>query len=187
MTTLYAFRNTPDAGSPYGGLVAGASGNLYGTTYEGGANGLGAVYELISEGARYRERVLYSFRGGSDGSASTSTLIFGAPGVLYGTTSAGGGSCDCGTIFSLNVKSKKEQVLHAFGSGADGAYPYYGMTMDSRGNFSAQRSPAEAPVKASSSSSRPSVTRPGRGSARRPSHLARTCAGIHVVFLRIVK
>lgn len=135
LMTIYAFKNTPDAGSPYGGLVADASGNLYGATYEGGANGLGAVYELSPDGARYSERVLYSFRGGADGSASTSTLIFGTPGVLYGTTSAGGGSCDCGTIFSLDVKTRKEQVRHAFGSGGDGAYPYYGMTMDSRGNF----------------------------------------------------
>ena len=126
----------PMPASPYGGLVADATGDLYGTTYEGGVNGLGAVFELISEAARYRERVLYSFRGGSDGSASTSTLIFGAPGVLYGTTSAGGGSCDCGTIFSRKCEVEErtsDARLRQFG--ADGAYPYYGMTMDSRGHF----------------------------------------------------
>jgi uncharacterized repeat protein (TIGR03803 family) len=136
LTTLYAFEGTPDAASPYGGLIADTSGNLYGTTYYGGANGLGTVFELVKRGGNvYRERVLYSFRGGNDGSSSTSTLVFGAPRHLYGTTSAGGGSCDCGTIFELETKSGKEKVLHVFGASGDGAYPYYGLTKDSSGNF----------------------------------------------------
>ena len=45
-TTLYAFKGTPDAASPYSGLVADASGNLFGTTYYGGSTGAGAVFEL---------------------------------------------------------------------------------------------------------------------------------------------
>lgn len=134
--TLYAFKGTPDAGYPYGGLVADASGNLFGTTYYGGANGAGAVYELVrNKRGGYRERVLYSFKGGSDGSYSTSTLIFGTSGSLYGTTSSGGGSCDCGTIFSVDPKTGAESVVHAFGASGDGAYPYYGMTADAGGNL----------------------------------------------------
>jgi uncharacterized repeat protein (TIGR03803 family) len=136
LTTLYAFAGSPDAASPYGGLVADSTGRLYGTTYYGGANGMGAVFELIPRThARYRERVLYSFKGGSDGSSSTSTLVFGSSGELYGTTSGGGGSCGCGTIFAVNAASGKERVLHAFGASGDGAYPYYGLTLDSSGNF----------------------------------------------------
>lgn len=134
--TLYAFKGTPDAGSPYGGLIADASGNLYGTTYYGGAAGLGAVFELMPRPrGGYRERVLYSFKGGADGSSSTATLILGGSGALYGTTSAGGGSCDCGTIFKVNASTGKEQVLHAFGSGTDGAYPYYGLTAGAHGTL----------------------------------------------------
>lgn len=135
-TTLYDFKGKPDAASPYGGLIADASGNLYGTTYYGGANGLGTVFELKAlAGGKYRERVLYSFKGGSDGSSSTSTLLFGSSGQLYGTTSAGGGSCDCGTIFRFDPASRKETVLHSFGTGIDGAYPYYGLTADGSGNL----------------------------------------------------
>ena len=136
LTTLYAFKGMPDAASPYGGLIADTGGNLYGTTYYGGTNGLGSVFELApGSHGKYRERVLYSFRGGSDGSSSTSTLAFGGSGDLYGTTSAGGGSCGCGTIFKVNPTSGKEKVLHRFGTGTDGAYSYYGMTADASGNF----------------------------------------------------
>jgi uncharacterized repeat protein (TIGR03803 family) len=79
--------------------------------------------------------VLYSFQGGGDGSSPTSTLLVGAAGRLYGTTSAGGGSCDCGTVFRLDATSGSETVLHSFGSSGDGAYPYYGLTQDSSGNL----------------------------------------------------
>ncbi|MGA8534457.1 MAG: choice-of-anchor tandem repeat GloVer-containing protein [Candidatus Tumulicola sp.] len=135
LKTLYAFKGMPDAASPYGGLVADASGNLYGTTYYGGANGLGSVFELVARAGGYHERVLYSFQGGNDGSSTTSTLIFGTSGDLYGTTSAGGGTCDCGTIFKVNPNTGRETVLHRFGSGTDGAYSYYGLTQDASGNM----------------------------------------------------
>jgi uncharacterized repeat protein (TIGR03803 family) len=135
-TTIYAFKGAPDASSPYGGLIADASGNLYGTTYYGGIDGLGSVFELVAKtDGRYRERVLYSFQGGNDGSSPTSTLAFGGSGELYGTTSAGGGSCDCGTIFELALPSGSESIVHRFAGGADGAYPYYGLTTDASGNF----------------------------------------------------
>ncbi len=136
LTTIYAFKGVPDAASPYGGLVADAAGDLFGTTYYGGANGVGSVFELTPSGhGKYRERVLYSFLGGSDGSYSTSTLVFGSSNTLYGTTSMGGGSCDCGTVFKVDANSGTEQVLHSFGSGTDGSYPYYGLTPDGSGNF----------------------------------------------------
>lgn len=135
LTVLYAFQGGTDATSPYGGLVADAAGNLYGTTYYGGASGLGAVFKLAHSGKGYREHVLYSFKGGNDGSSSTSTLLFGKGGDLYGTTSAGGGECNCGTIFRVDPKTGKEKVLHGFGTGSDGEYPYYGMTADANGNL----------------------------------------------------
>jgi uncharacterized repeat protein (TIGR03803 family) len=116
-------------------LVADPAGDLYGTTYYGGSGGLGTVFELAASGhGRYRERVLYSFRGGSDGGSPTATLVLKS-GELYGAASAGGGSCGCGTLFKVNATSGRESVLHAFGNGSDGAYPYYGLTLDGDGNF----------------------------------------------------
>jgi len=132
LVTLYAFKGEPDAGFPYGGVTTDAERNLYGTTYFGGANGAGAVFKLSGTG---KERVLYSFKGGSDGSASTSALYFDQQqGKLYGTTSTGGtAGCDCGTVFDLGRSG--EAVLHRFTNTPDGAYVYYGLTADASGNL----------------------------------------------------
>lgn len=140
LSTLYGFAGKPDAGSPYGGLIADAKGNLYGTTYYGGANGLGAVFELTrGSNGKWKESVLYSFKGGKDGSATTTTLLFDKAGNLYGTTSMGGDTgCDCGTVFKLAPSSGgkwKESVAHRFTSTPDGANPYYGLASDKAGNL----------------------------------------------------
>ena len=45
LTTLYSFTGS-DGARPYAGLIADASGNLYGTTSSGGANGYGTVFKL---------------------------------------------------------------------------------------------------------------------------------------------
>jgi uncharacterized repeat protein (TIGR03803 family) len=140
LITLYAFRGQPDAAFPYGGLIADARGNLYGTTYYGGTNGAGTAFQL-SPGpttAEWRDSVLYSFQGGSDGGSPTSTLLFDAAGNLLGTASAGGDpGCDCGVVFELSPSNGgwSESVLHTFGTPPDGAYPYYGLTPDGLGNL----------------------------------------------------
>ena len=140
-TTLYQFQGLPDAGFPYGGLIADAAGRLYGTTYFGGTSGLGAVFELGPGPTAlmgWKENVLYSFQGDTDASFPTSTLVFDKAGNLYGTSSTGGRpSCDCGTIFELTPSGGgwSESVLHSFGSNGDGSYPYYGMTSDGMGNY----------------------------------------------------
>jgi uncharacterized repeat protein (TIGR03803 family) len=137
---LYAFKGQPDAAFPYGGLIFDAIGNLYGTSYYGGANGLGAVYKLAYKNGAWTESVLYSFTGGTDGSGPISTLVPDSSGNLYGTTSEGGAAsgCSCGTIFKLASVSNgtwTETVLHRFQGAPDGAFPYNGMVSGSGGEF----------------------------------------------------
>jgi uncharacterized repeat protein (TIGR03803 family) len=48
-TTLVSFNGT-DGGSPFAGLIADRSGNLFGTTMEGGAYNDGAVFEVTDSG-----------------------------------------------------------------------------------------------------------------------------------------
>ncbi len=139
LNTIYAFKGQPDAGFPYGGLLLDASGNLYGTTYYDGANNLGSVYQLSPAATgQWKEKVLYSFKGGRNGQNSISNLVFDAAGNLYGTTSEGGAACSCGTIFKLAPGANgmwTESVTHRFHGPPDGAFAYNGMVADSAGNF----------------------------------------------------
>ena len=138
LNTIYAFQGQPDAGFPYSALLF-TSGKLYGTTYYDGANNLGSVYELSRTAmGRWKEKVLYSFQGGSDGQNSLGNLVVDAAGNLYGTTSEGGADCSCGTIFKLTPGAHgtwTESVVHRFEGPPDGAFVYNGMVADAAGNF----------------------------------------------------
>jgi uncharacterized repeat protein (TIGR03803 family) len=70
--------------------------------------------------------MLYSFKGGVDGSHPLGNLIKVGP-YLYGTTRSGGGTgcggAGCGTVFRINPSTGAESVVHAFAGGTDGAFP----------------------------------------------------------------
>jgi uncharacterized repeat protein (TIGR03803 family) len=138
-TTIYAFPGMPKAGSPYGGLISDTSGNLYGTTYYGGKNGAGSVYELVNSGnGHYAGKVLYSFQTAKDVNSPLSTLTFDASGNLYGTATQGGDAgCGCGGIFKLAASGGKwkESVAHPFKGDPDGNSPNYGVVIDGSGNL----------------------------------------------------
>ena len=88
--------------------------------------------------ASAKEKVLYNFRGGSEGATPFGSLISDDTGNLYGTTNVGGGGpCQfggCGTIFKL-APDGTETVLYAFTGGNDGAYPRAGLTSDGAGDY----------------------------------------------------
>jgi uncharacterized repeat protein (TIGR03803 family) len=128
----------PNGSGPNGTLIADSSGNLYGTTVNGGVHGFGTVFELPVSG---EEQVLYSFEGGADGANPSGILVRDNVGDLYGTTSYGGsfgGLCvsplGCGVVFEVNPKGK-ERVLYAFTGGSDGSNPESGLILDAAGNF----------------------------------------------------
>jgi len=135
--TIYSFRGQPDGSFPYGALLFDSSGNIYGTTYYGGANNIGAVYQLTPRAnGEWREKVLYSFQGGTDGNSPISNLVFDTARNLYGTTSEGG--LGTGTIFKLSPVGGghwMETVVHMFQGPPDGAFSYNGMVVDPFGNF----------------------------------------------------
>jgi uncharacterized repeat protein (TIGR03803 family) len=161
-TVLYNFcsqSNCTDGAYPYAGLILDAAGNLYGTTYEGGAvdcnngpyaPGCGTVFELSpTAGGGWTETVLYSFcsqSGCADGSYPYASLIFDAAGNLYGTTSNGGTNycngpygSNCGTVFKLSPTvggGWTETVLHNFiDDGTDGWGSQAGLILDAAGNL----------------------------------------------------
>ena len=133
--------NGTDGKQSESALIADSAGNFYGTTTYGGANDLGAVFEVSPTGnGKWTEKLLYSFSGAPDGELPYGKLVFDQSGNLYGTTAGGGtNSCTCGTVFKLSPASGgkwSEQVLYSFaGYPNDGNYVLAGLTIDSSGNL----------------------------------------------------
>jgi hypothetical protein len=144
---LYSFGTFPDGYTPSAELVLDGSGNLYGTTVEGGLGG-GTVFKLTQSNGQWAETIIYSFcqqNSCADGGFPYSTLIFDTAGNLYGTTEQGGayGSNSPplegdGVVFELTPQPTgpwTETVLHSFGNGTDGIAPLAGLVFDKSGNL----------------------------------------------------
>jgi uncharacterized repeat protein (TIGR03803 family) len=105
---------------------------------------------ISSVAAAQKEATVHTFKGGSDGAQPVASLISDSAGNLYGTTSSGGGSPNCGpagseigcgTVFELTPPSAgvdrwTETVLYAFqGETTDGAGPAAPLVFDASGNL----------------------------------------------------
>jgi uncharacterized repeat protein (TIGR03803 family) len=103
LTTLYSLNPfvSGDGTYPFAGLLQGADGNFYGSTYLGGANGEGTVFRITSGGSF---ATLLSFNGSDDGAQPTAALVQDAAGNFYGTTTVGG-PFGKGSIFRLTLTS----------------------------------------------------------------------------------
>jgi len=113
-------------------LIQGTDGDFYGTTYFGGAYGMGAVFKVTSGGEL---TTLYSFcaqTGCPDGKLPNAGLVQAANGNFYGTTGQGGANND-GTVFVITPEGELT-TLHSF-NGSDGANPNVGLIQASNGNF----------------------------------------------------
>jgi uncharacterized repeat protein (TIGR03803 family) len=146
---LYSFcsrSGCTDGSNPAAGLIKDSSGNLYGTTYDGGKYNLGTIFELAADGT---ETALYNFcsrRDCSDGAWPAAGLMIDGSGNLYGTTQYGAGrDCYenqiyqyvCGAVFKLATNGA-ETVLYNFcskASCADGLEPEGSLIMDSSGKL----------------------------------------------------
>ena len=107
-SVLYSFGGGSDGSQPNNGAVFGANGALYGTSYNGGTQNYGTVFEVAppsSGNGPWTHSVLYLFQGGYDGQ-NPGAAVFGPDGALYGTAGGGppSGRCTrvgCGIVFRL--------------------------------------------------------------------------------------
>ena len=148
---IYSFGSQQHDGSnPEARVLFGPNGLLYGTTYDGGADGNGTVFSLQPPATACKsflcpwvETVLHSFTGGADGAyPQFGDLAFDQAGNIYGTTGNGGSgtgceSYGCGVVFKLTRSGSgwTESVLWNFTGGNDGGVPLSGVIFDSAGNL----------------------------------------------------
>jgi uncharacterized repeat protein (TIGR03803 family) len=145
LTTLHYFTGKGDGGSPSGDLVIDPAGNLFGTTYYGGAGcnsaGCGVVFELSPPAkgqTKWTERVLFAFDDGNNGGNPEGGLARRADGALFGMTSEGGDpNAFAGTIFALLPPARGKvfwsfDLLHTFSGRTDGGNPNAAPILDNK-------------------------------------------------------
>jgi uncharacterized repeat protein (TIGR03803 family) len=139
LTTLHGFcsqASCPDGEDPVAGLIQAANGDLYGTTYLGGANSAGTIFKITPNGAL---TTLYSFcsqSGCKDGAGPQAALVQGTDGDLYGTTQGDG---LYGSVFKI-TPSGTLTTLYSFCPSpqtgcTDGYAPFAGLVQATNGDF----------------------------------------------------
>ncbi len=133
LTTLYSFCslvNCADGSIPQGLLVQAKDGNFYGTTDNGGTNGLGTTFKMNSAG---RLKTLHSFCTGTcpDGGIPYAGLIQGTDGNFYGTAAIG--AKGYGTVYKM-TPTGKVTTLHSF-TNNDGFSPAASLLQASDGSL----------------------------------------------------
>jgi uncharacterized repeat protein (TIGR03803 family) len=128
--TNRGYFNGTNGSYPKAGLVLDSSGNLYGTTTSGGANGYGTVFEILK--GRNTITLLASF-GQGDAPAPEASLVVDSSGNLYGTTWQGG-AFHRGSVFEIVKGTGTITTLASF-NGADGREPESSLVLDGSGNL----------------------------------------------------
>ena len=115
-----------------GGVTLDASGNLFGTATNGGASGLGTLFEIVQGSTIITPIASFNNANGTNPQAAPT---FDANGNLFGTTAGGGtGSTGNGTVFEVFRGTTAITTIAVF-NGANGAFPDAGVTLDASGNI----------------------------------------------------
>jgi uncharacterized repeat protein (TIGR03803 family) len=125
-TILHSFTGAQGS-APYGGLLLGSDGMLYGTTSSGGPAAGGTVFQITLDGTGYN--ILHNFsNGGGDGNFPVAAMTEGTDGFLYGTT-LDGGTNGAGTVFKLAKDGSTYTILYSFlgSTNGDGSGPNGGL------------------------------------------------------------
>ncbi len=118
-TNIHTFNSSTDGYNSFGSLIQAADGNLYGTCSDGGQKSAGTIFQITLSGTFKVLRVLDAT---VDGRMPKGTLLQGADGLLYGTTSIGG-TYNAGTIFKISATGTYT-VLHHMNITTDGGNAY---------------------------------------------------------------
>ncbi|HEV3060532.1 MAG TPA: choice-of-anchor tandem repeat GloVer-containing protein [Vicinamibacterales bacterium] len=133
VTDLHLFTGgAMDGAHPRAALLQSTDGNFYGTTFSGGASGLGTAFTMTPDGS---VTVLHSFNSATDGSHPEAALVRATDGNFYGTTPSLGALGGDGRVFTMTTGGTVT-ILHTFvGVTADGGFPEAALVQASDGNF----------------------------------------------------
>jgi hypothetical protein len=144
---LYCFGGYPDGQIPEGTVAFDSSGNLYGTTFEGGTIGYGVVYQLTpNSNGTWTEHVIKNFTGGNDGATPVGGVAFDPSGFMYATSYEGdsqgclynyGFDRGCGAVLRLtpNLGGPWPSTTISHFASTDTAVPSGALIADSSGNY----------------------------------------------------
>jgi uncharacterized repeat protein (TIGR03803 family) len=128
MSTLWSFTDGNSGEFLYCPLRQATDGNLYGTTLEGGTDGIGTIFRLTTNGAL---TTIHSFVD-TDGAIGYGGLFQGKDGFLYGAAAEGGTYGD-GTLFRTTTAGSLAILAQL--DGDNGLFPVAGMVQGVDGNF----------------------------------------------------
>jgi uncharacterized repeat protein (TIGR03803 family) len=115
-----------DGAYPKSALLQASDGNLYGTTSYGGVLTTyyqsGTLFRITTKGVFTKLWDFNATDSGVNGVAPFGGLIQASDGNLYGTTSAGGGAADSGTVYQVTIGGVLSQIL-SFDASTIGALP----------------------------------------------------------------
>ena len=127
---IAAFNGTNGQQPSYAGVTFDTSGNLFGTTLQGGTSGYGTVFEIAAGSSSIVTLVNFNRSNGGNPDAS---LVLDSSGNLFGTASTGG-SNNMGTVFEILKGSSSITTVAGFNN-ATGYFPLASVTLDSSGNL----------------------------------------------------
>ncbi len=140
--TLRKFQGKPDGKIPESRVVVTSTGQIFGTTWGGGAKDMGTVFTAFPPavaGGSWTEKPIYSFGVFQSDGVNPNAGVLAANGILYGVT-FGGGANGKGTVFQLTRRSDHdntwtETILYSFTASGDAAFPSSELVMDKKGNL----------------------------------------------------
>jgi uncharacterized repeat protein (TIGR03803 family) len=142
LTTLHSFcskTNCADGSTPASGLIQASNGDLYGTTYSGGAYGAGTVFKITPTGTLTTLYNFCSVVGNGlclDGEDPVGALVQDTNGNFYGTTYHGGSSPNgYGTVFKMTPGGTLTTLLSFDGTDGYGPQPRPGLVQATDGNL----------------------------------------------------
>lgn len=118
---LHNFTDNPDGAHPISGLVFDSSGNLFGTTSNGGSGFAGDVFELSPDGnGGWNYSVIYTFTDCTTACYPEGRLALDNAGNLYGAAQVGGPN-NTGTVFELTPGGGSWSLTALYSFGPDGS------------------------------------------------------------------